>query len=90
MSTEILQNIWLFVPLGAIIRALTRKKIFLLAPFVFSVVIELIQLVFGLGLFEFDDIISNTLGGLLGYLIAWLFTELVIRWKRKLRGIEPV
>ena len=89
-GTEILQNIWLFVPLGAIIRALTRKKIFLLAPFVLSVVIELIQLVFGLGLFEFDDIISNTLGGLLGYLIAWLFTELVIRWKRKLRGIEPV
>ena len=75
-ATEILQNIWLFVPFGAVMYSVSKNRILILAPFVLSLIIELIQLVFGLGAFEFDDIISNTIGGLLGFLIAYLLSGL--------------
>ncbi len=78
-ATEILQNIWLFVPLGAVMYSVSKKRILIVVPFLLSMVIELIQLIFGLGAFEFDDIISNTLGGLLGFLIAYLLTSLLRR-----------
>ena len=74
-GTEILQNMWLFVPFGAILYSLTRKKWIVVVPLLFSFAIELTQLIFGLGLFEFDDIISNSVGGLFGLLIACLLTD---------------
>ena len=36
----------------------------------FSLSIELCQLVFHMGLFEFDDIINNTIGAILGFIIS--------------------
>ena len=38
---------------------------------VFSFVIELLQLIFRCGLFEFDDMIHNTLGATIGYGVWW-------------------
>ena len=38
--------------------------------FMLSLSIETVQLIFGVRLFDVDDLILNTLGGLLGYLIA--------------------
>ena len=75
---QILYNVWLFVPLGAIIAGILRSKFsgsqsFLLAVMacvLVSCTIELIQLVGGLGLFEFDDMVSNGLGGLIGAGVA--------------------
>ena len=40
-----------------------------------SVIIELIQVVFKIGLFEVDDIISNTLGSVIGFLIYILYNK---------------
>lgn len=75
-GSEILQNIWLFVPLGALMYGISRHRILILVPVLVSVLIELTQLIFGYGLFEFDDIISNSLGGFIGFFIAYTITAL--------------
>ena len=75
---QILYNVWLFVPLGAIFAGILGSKFsgsqsFLLAVMaciLVSCTIELIQLVGGLGFFEFDDMVSNGLGGLIGAGVA--------------------
>ena len=64
---DILKNIWLFVPLGAILHRLYPKWIILLVPFALSIMIEGIQYFTGTGYCELDDIISNGLGGITGY-----------------------
>lgn len=38
-----------------------------------SLLVEIIQLVFKLGSFDVDDILLNTLGGLIGYFIYFIF-----------------
>ncbi len=67
---QILLNILLFVPLG-ILLAINRgrsAKIKVLTGFGLSFCIELCQLVFRLGLFEWDDILHNGAGCALGML----------------------
>lgn len=73
---DILRNIWLFIPLGAILYRLYPKKIILLVPLGFSIIIEGLQYFSGTGFCELDDIISNGLGGMVGYRVGDLFTRL--------------
>lgn len=68
---EIVNNIVLFVPMGVLVPVLLPSfrsswKIALCALGC-SAVVEVCQLVFRLGLFEFDDIFNNTWGALMGY-----------------------
>ena len=60
---EVINNIWLFVPFGAGLYAIYRKKRVWIAAFILSLAIELIQYFTGLGIAELDDIFGNTLGG---------------------------
>ena len=66
---QILLNILLFVTFGGLLK-MTFMKIRLsvgwLVGFGFSMAIELCQLVFHLGLFEWDDMLHNSLGCLIG------------------------
>lgn len=62
----VINNIWLFVPLGAGIYKVFKKKWVLLLLFLFSASIEVIQYMTGFGIAELDDIFGNTLGGLIG------------------------
>lgn len=67
---QILLNILLFVPLGFLM-AIHRgrsAKVMVLIGFGLSFCIELCQLVFRLGLFEWDDILHNGAGCALGML----------------------
>lgn len=69
---QILLNILLFVPLGTLM-ALNRNrraKIIVLIGFGLSLCIELCQLVFRLGLFEWDDILHNGAGSAVGMLVV--------------------
>lgn len=66
-----INNIWLFVPLGAGLYRIIQKKRVLLVPFVMSVAIETTQYITGLGIAEFDDVFGNTMGGWIGVLVAW-------------------
>lgn len=71
---QILYNIMAFMPLGHAFYFTADKKAkwqaALLTFLVISLGIELIQLVFHLGLFEFDDIFDNVLGGMIGFGVA--------------------
>ncbi|WP_262369700.1 VanZ family protein [Enterococcus faecium] len=44
--------------------------------FLFSLSIEFTQLFFRLGTFQLSDLFYNTLGGLIGALLYWLFYRL--------------
>ena len=65
-----INNIWLFVPLGAGLYRIIQKKRVLLVPFVMSVAIETAQYITGLGIAEFDDVFGNTLGSWIGVLVV--------------------
>ena len=68
LRNEIILNYILFIPFGFLLclsRDMKIKKV-VLTGFLFSLSIELSQLIFRVGLFEFDDMIGNTVGCLLG------------------------
>lgn len=70
---NLLGNVVSFIPFGFVIPILTRKQTALrmmLLSMAASVLVELLQLISMLGTFDVDDILLNTLGGLMGY---WLF-----------------
>ena len=75
---EIFWNIILFIPIGFLIMLLLTNRhrwlTTLISGFLLSVAIELIQLSFHRGLFEFDDMIHNTLGTVIG-IGAFAFVE---------------
>ena len=67
LRADILKNIWLFIPFGAILLRLFPRKAVLLVPILLSVTIEAVQYFTGMGFCELDDVISNGLGGAVGY-----------------------
>lgn len=67
----VINNIWLFIPLGTGLYRWFQKKWVLIVPIVMSVAIEATQYITGLGIAEFDDVFGNTMGGWIGVLVAW-------------------
>ena len=69
MKAEVLINILMTVPVGFTAAMLAEKHRFITAftaGFILSVSIECLQLILKRGLFEFDDIIYNTAGAMIG------------------------
>ena len=75
---HILENIWLFVPFGTAAGGIIRDRLrrgtkavgwTILISILLSAAIETVQLIAGIGLCEIDDVVSNSLGGLIGALI---------------------
>lgn len=73
-------NILLLIPYGFLIplafpfmNKLSRLSLFVLFT---SLVFELIQFFTGLGNFDVDDLLLNTVGGILGFLILLLFFQM--------------
>ena len=68
---NVLLNIAMFCPLGFLLPILSRKcrKWYCVfsAGFVYSMFIELMQLIFARGVFDVDDLFCNTLGTMVGY-----------------------
>ena len=81
----IIKNILLFVPLGTILSRLRPKWSTMRILVMISAGIELLQHVLARGVFETDDIISNSLGGLIGLTIGllWMYA---VRFFQKLKG----
>ena len=78
-ALNIFGNILLFVPLGFFIPALfTGDGHYhmgaILLCFVFSSSVEIIQLYTRLGSCDVDDIILNTLGGIIGYILYRIYS----------------
>ena len=79
LRMEIVLNYILFIPLGRLFYLCFGEKFGLrvvIAGLLLSVSIELIQLLFNIGLFEFDDMIGNTVGCLIGAVIGKATREL--------------
>lgn len=67
---EVVNNIWLFVPLGAGLYTFAPRRRVLWIPVALTVGIELTQYLTGLGLMQVDDILGNTFGAVMGFLLA--------------------
>ena len=72
-------NIIGFVPFGALLPIFIRSvrnawKVTLLSLEI-SAIIEVSQLIFRVGCFDVDDMILNTLGGLLGFGLFWVSSK---------------
>lgn len=86
MVQHMVSNILLFVPFGYLIPAMNpdrlRKCSFaFLGGIVCSTVIEGVQMIFSLGQSDIDDIIANSIGAVLGYLVVrlvWKYNGIVI------------
>lgn len=96
MTTEVLENLALFLPFTILLLWNYREKILgcsvgmlrslwksAISVFLFSLTIEALQLFFRLGTFQLSDLFYNTLGGLVGGFIYWCGYKLTHRKKKE-------
>lgn len=80
-------NVLAFVPYGMVLPMLSEKRrnIFLvtLLTFEFSLIIEVTQLLTKAGCFDVDDLILNTLGGALGYILYKILIGCKKWWRKR-------
>lgn len=73
-------NVVGFMPFGFLLPLLSVKErrlvMVLLLTFELSLVVEVVQLFTGVGSFDVDDLLLNTLGGILGYGCYGMFARL--------------
>ena len=72
---QIIWNILIFAPVGFMAGHIWGWKSVLIG-LGFSIAIEITQLISHRGLFEFDDMIHNTLGTAIGFLICYVIARL--------------
>ena len=88
LRMEIVLNYMLFIPLGVLLYLCFGEKFGLrvvMAGLLLSVSIELIQLLFNIGLLEFDDMIGNTIGCLVGAVVGKATREM----KKRIEHTTP-
>lgn len=81
LTTECIENLLIFIPFSVLLMWVMdqKEKIkYILwtstkVVFLFSLIIEFLQLFLRLGTFQFSDLFYNTLGGFLGGGIYWIF-----------------
>lgn len=75
---EIIENILIFIPLGLLLKMkdLSPKKIFLLG-FLLSFTYEFLQYIFSIGVSDITDIITNTIGVILGSLVYSILSHFI-------------
>lgn len=84
-------NIIAFVPFGMLLRWARNKNTTFVQAFAYSLgftlTIETAQYITKLGVFDVDDIILNTAGGMVGYCIYYVTAKLLRRNHAKKQGI---
>lgn len=87
---NIVGNIVGFMPCGFFLPVISRRSRrwfnTVLLSFLFSLCIETIQLIFKVGSFDVDDMILNTLGGILGYILYKIVQHIRVRVRRRRRA----
>ncbi len=79
-------NVMAFVPFGFVLPVITRYRKFYQVFFLsmeFSLIVEILQLVSKVGSFDVDDILLNTLGGVLGYLAYQIGYHIFVRGEKR-------
>lgn len=81
MLLNIWGNIVCFLPFGFFVPVQFKKMrhgiSVTIATFVFSLLVETFQLVLKIGSFDVDDIMLNTLGGILGYIMYIILRKII-------------
>lgn len=81
---NLLGNIAAFMPFGFLVPILRKKPVgvflILLLSFDLSMLIEVMQLIFKVGSFDVDDLLLNTIGGLVGFL-CWKIGQRIVKQK---------
>ena len=86
MFFEVFWNVVLFMPYGFLASIHSRSKAkwtVFLSGSLLSVAIELTQLFTHRGLFEYDDIVHNTLGTAVGIALCLIASKVLINLERK-------
>lgn len=88
---QILLNIVLFMPFGFLLPLINQRfnKWYntIIFGFLVSLLIELSQLIFSIGIFDVDDLITNTLGTIFGFNLITVTNCLIIKKNRKFSNI---
>ena len=83
LIAQIFWNVVLFIPIGILIMLILtckhKVKISFIVGLLLSGLIELVQLLSHRGLFEFDDIVHNTLGLFIGIALYKIVSSIVKR-----------
>ena len=84
---NLLGNIVAFMPFGALIRWVLNRRVrwyeATIYTFIFSLEVEFIQFIGRIGVFDVDDIILNTLGGFLGFIVYYILLLINRRSERE-------
>lgn len=84
---NVLGNILAFVPFGAFVPIFSKRCrriwVTVLYSFELSLLVELLQLIFRVGSFDVDDLMLNTLGGMIGFLI---YCAVLYVWEKVEKG----
>lgn len=84
--SNLLGNIVIFVPLGIYIMLINRNKSIVVNTIItafISIFVEVVQFIFRLGVTDIDDVILNTIGGLVG-IILFQVIHLIFKSNTKL------
>jgi len=93
-SLQLIGNLFAFVPLGILIPLLLRHRLssgilVLLCSLLLSLGYEVIQLLTGIGIFDVDDLMLNTFGGVTGY-ILFAIPALTVKWLLQTKKRNPI
>ena len=84
---QYLQNVLFFVPFGFLFPENKNLRIVVMSTLSTSVFIEFTQYVLNLGWCELDDVISNTIGAMLGVAL-WIAFEKIYRKNRSKNCVD--
>ncbi len=91
---NIILNICMFIPLGFLlpigIRFFRSFWKVSLVGFLFTVLIEVSQLILKRGMFELDDLLDNTVGTMIGYGLYVLLMYMLHRFQKKWKFDKPL
>ena len=73
---NIFGNIIAFIPFGIYLPYTSESKLGFISTFLYTLTIELVQLITKVGSCDVDDIILNALGGVIGYILWYIYTKL--------------
>ncbi|MEB2785467.1 VanZ family protein [Algoriphagus persicinus] len=79
---ETILNVIIFIPLGIYAGVLFRNRTFkfnLLFFFLISLMLEGLQVLFKFGTFDITDLLTNTFGGIIGYLLFWTLQRFITK-----------
>lgn len=83
---ENLLNILLFVPMGFLLPTMVKwmRKLIIIVSFglMASLALETVQFFTGLGIFDIDDLLNNTIGAFFGYILFFFCIKFFVRDKK--------